>query len=203
MDRLLVRAIFLLAVTAAAVFCVFRPGFPQARLADPLLESERALAEQVVLTDQELGRLLAQKRFRLLKISPAEVSRASLPRAPSARQAMVIIYNYTDDVTVLSLADLHARAVVSVEERRLQPSLHPEEREEALGLAQRDGRVWPVLEGRQILAEGLLIADRTPGAPCFHSRCVELQFVVDGQPSSLVVVVNLSAETVVRVRGGH
>jgi len=203
MRRLLVRGVFLLAGTAASVLVFCGPGASQERPADPLTGSERALAEQIALGDQGLGRLLAGKRFRLMKTSLAEVPRPSPAGPLPARRAWVIMYNYTDDVTVLSLVDLRERAVVRVDERRLQPSLHPEELEQAFRLAQRDGRARPILEGRQVLAEGLIVTDPTPGEPCFNSRCVELQFVVDGEPSSLVVVVNLSTETVVRVRGGR
>jgi hypothetical protein len=190
--------------TAASVLLFCDSGASQEKPADPLTASERALAAQIVLEHQELGSVLAGKRLRLLRSYLAAVPRSSSLDVPlPARRAQVIVYNYTDDVTLLYLVDLGDRALVGVEERHIQPSMHLEELEQAFTLAKRDARTGPLLEGHQVLAEGLIVTDPAPGAPCFTSRCVDLQFIVDGEPSSLRVVVNLSIETVVRVRGGR
>jgi hypothetical protein len=198
MHRLRVQVLCILAGTATSVLLFWGSGASQERPADPLTENERALAEQIALGDEELGSRLAGKRFRLLQIKLAEVPKSS-PLV--ARRAEVILYNYTDDVMMLALVDLHQSAVVALEESHLQPSLHPDELEEAFDLAQGDDRVRRTLAGHQVLAEGVIVTDRTLGEPCFESRCVDLQFRIDGEPSSLVVIVNLSTETVVRVQG--
>src|SRR5918999_769421 len=205
MCRLLTRTDFIIAGVAACAFFFSGTGATQdtPRPADPLTESERALAEQIPLADEELVSLLAEKRFRIMQIKLAELpkpQRDSPAPPPVPRRAEVIFYNYTDDVTERALVDLQERTVVRLEQLRLQPSLHPEELDQAFRIAQDDERITPILEGHQVIPEGLIVTDPAPHEPCFESRCVELQFFIDGEPSSLVVVVNLSAETVVRVR---
>lgn len=193
------RIISILVGTAAFVF--FFSGFGAVQAAkpeDPLENSERVKAKQITLEDKEVKKLLQGKRFRVLQTKLAELP---VPKqAPSGipRFAKVIIYNYTDDQVVAALANLESGAVVERKQHpSLQPRLHPEELAEAFQIAQSDERVQEILGGHQVVHEGIIVTP--PVGSCDIKRCVELQFVLDGIPSSLVVLVNLSDQAVMNV----
>jgi hypothetical protein len=156
---------------------------------DPLSqESQDAIAELVRDHDQ-LGRVLAG-RGRTIAVEPHFAARAD-----DEGKALVAIYDYDADRTLVATVDPDAGKVLSVDESPAQFQLSDEERAEAERLAFEHPQAREFLAGRD--PDPLTRLYFPPHAPQHRFAIV---FLRPDSSQRAYVVVDLSEERVVEVR---
>jgi hypothetical protein len=107
----------------------------------PFSESERREVLEIARRNPELGQVL-EGRGRVLVVEPHLAAR------PAPGQALVAVYDYERDRTLVAAVDRARGAVLSVDEAPAPFQLSDEERQEAEALAEEDARVKEFLGGR-------------------------------------------------------
>jgi Cu2+-containing amine oxidase len=110
----------------------------------PLTAAQRRRLLQAARQHRKLGRVL-EGRGRAVA-----VKRHLAARGGPAEQALVAVYDYDRDRTLVATIDVANSRVLSVEEAPAQPQLSDEEREEAEELAAGDARVRAFLRRRKM-----------------------------------------------------
>jgi hypothetical protein len=162
----------------------------------PLSDGDAGLASDAATADERVTRL-AQGRTRVVSAAPLISERR---RPKGGRHAVVGLYNYTNDRSILAVVDLDTQSVVEVRETPAQFQLHPEERDEAERLAADDSRVREFLDGREMNPlTRLYFPGALPSASRQHRYAVV--FLRPSNRERRYAVVDLSERAVVDVIG--
>jgi hypothetical protein len=160
----------------------------------------RALADKTLaatLGSDQVREALKGKRYAVISI---DFDHTRFDQKGNPVNAQVVLFNYTDDVSIHILTELSAFQVTSVSPVLHHPPLTTEELQQAIRLASADERVKPHLSP-EMTATGIRMSDedRDLGEP---SRQVLVLFGHDDQrEAELWSLVDLSADAV-RDAGG-
>jgi hypothetical protein len=110
----------------------------------PLSDSERAISIDLAGAHEQ-AKSLTPGRCRAVLVEPIALDRR---QQKDSRHAVVGLYDYEQNRSVVTVVDLKAETVVSVEETGVQFQLDAQEQREAEELADGDARVREFLGGR-------------------------------------------------------
>lgn len=180
---------------------VLAQGQPKsAKALQALIEKIKTRTVRAALGDPQVAKRLEGKRSRVVGTDfREEKPRDGEKIAP--RLAEVGIYDYDDNVLIVSIIDLRKGVVAAIEERReYHPSLAAEEIEEAKNIALAHPEFQSLREYSELEVVAFPArAAVTESHPGFGHRCVTLYFWTGGQQPQRVsqAVVDLSTQTVV------
>ena len=112
----------------------------------PLSRAEEKATRAIATADPRLGRLIEGRNGPTL-LRPIERDRH---QPDAARQALIGLYDYEHDRTVVAVVDLDDKVVVTVEDSPVQLQLSANEAREAVRLAGKDPQVKEMLAGRKM-----------------------------------------------------
>jgi hypothetical protein len=158
----------------------------------PLAVDEIDLAIRLSSEDERLREVLG-RRSRTVLVEPTALDRKE---PDDARKAVVGIYDYETNRSLVAVVDLKTREVRAVEEAPVQFQLSQEEKEEAEALAADDQRVRDFLQGRDMNSLTRLFFPPTAGKDDPPHRYAVV-FVLPSDSERRWAVVDLSDRQVV------
>jgi hypothetical protein len=162
----------------------------------PLEAEEIDLAVRLSSEDDRVRGVL-ERRSRTVLVEPTALDRKE---PDDARHAVVGIYDYEANQSLVAVVDLRAQEVRAVEETPVQFQLSREEKREAEELAAGDERVSEFLQGRNMRPLTRLFFPTTAGKDDPPHRYAVV-FVLPSDTERRFVVVDLSDGQVVDVLG--
>ncbi len=161
--------------------------------AEPLVNDDVSRrAKDAALQSEAVTQKLEGKRWEALAVGSTATGR-------DTEHALVIIYNYTDDVVVEATVGLDEYDITDIQQRRYQPLLTAKEERQAVDQVRDDARL-PDLNidldtGAGLIVEQVNFRDRRYG-----HRLVDLRFgAPDRRVPAAFAIVDLSELSVVRV----
>ena len=149
-------------------------------------------ATELALASDRVRRELEGKRYEVMSVGMRALDRRT-------EHPVVVIYKYTDGITLEVMIDLAGAAVIDVKSARYQPTLTDPELRRALDLIRQDGRIARACIDVDT-GVGLIVEDENFRSPRYGHRLVDLRFgPANRRLPTAFAIVDLTSEDVVRL----
>jgi hypothetical protein len=152
-------------------------------------------AKDAVIADEQVRPHLINKNYGLVSI---QVVRGPNDSKQEPTLARLVIYNYTDDLTLDVYFSFHDLRVTSVKEARYQPPLSPQELNHAIQIAKGDEKITEWLTPH-LTATGIQVTEPRTDQEGPYRQVMVLLGAAEDSSARFWCLVNLSKGTVCQV----